>query len=38
MEHPLNETAKHFRLSESRAKSTEKLALDHVKMELPWWN
>jgi RNA polymerase primary sigma factor/RNA polymerase sporulation-specific sigma factor len=37
MEHPLNETAKHFRLSESRAKSTEKLALGHVKMELPWW-
>jgi RNA polymerase primary sigma factor/RNA polymerase sporulation-specific sigma factor len=36
MEHPLNETAQHFHLSESRAKSTEKLALDHVRMELPW--
>ena len=34
--HPLNETAKHFHLSESRAKSTE-LALDNVWLELPWW-
>lgn len=37
MEHPLNETAKHFHLSESRAKSMEKLALDNVWLELPWW-
>ena len=37
MEHPLTETAKHFRLSESRAKSTEALALDNVWLELPWW-
>lgn len=37
MEHPLIETAKHFHLSESRAKSTEKLALDNVWLELPWW-
>ena len=35
--HPLNETAKHFHLSESRAKSTEVLALDNVWLELPWW-
>ena len=35
--HPLNETAKHFHLSASRAKSTEVLALDNVWLELPWW-
>lgn len=35
IEHPLTETAKHFHLSESRAKSTEKTALDNVRMELP---
>lgn len=35
--HPLNETAKHFHLSESRAKTTEALALDNVWLELPWW-
>jgi len=37
MEHPLTETAKHFHLSESRARSTEMLALDNVWLELPWW-
>lgn len=37
MEHPLTETAEHFFLSESRAKSTEKLALDNFWLELPWW-
>ena len=37
MEHPLNETAKHFHLSESRARSTEALVLDNVWLELPWW-
>lgn len=37
IEHPLTETAKHFRLSESRAKKTEALALDNVWLELPWW-
>ena len=37
MEHPLTETAKHFHLSESRATSTEALALDNVWLELPWW-
>ena len=35
--HPLSETAKHFHLSESRAKSTDKLALDNFWLELPWW-
>ena len=37
VEHPLTETAKHFHLSESRAKKTETLALDNVWLELPWW-
>ena len=37
MEHPLTETARHFHLSESRAKSTEALALDNVWLGLPWW-
>jgi RNA polymerase primary sigma factor/RNA polymerase sporulation-specific sigma factor len=37
MEHPLNETAQHFHLSESRAKSTEKAALTNFELELPWW-
>lgn len=37
VEHTLTETAKHFHLSESRAKSTEVLALDNVWLELPWW-
>lgn len=37
IEHPLTETAKHFRLSESRARYTEALALDNVWLELPWW-
>lgn len=37
VEHPLTETAKHFHLSESRAKITEALALDNVWLELPWW-
>ena len=31
------ETAQHFHLSESRAKSTEITALDNVRLELPWW-
>ena len=37
IEHPLTETAKHFHLSESRARSTEALALDNLWLELPWW-
>jgi hypothetical protein len=36
MEHPMNETAKHFHLSENMAKSTERSALDdNVRLELP---
>ena len=34
IEHPLTETAKHFHLSESRAKSTEQTALENVRSEL----
>ena len=37
VEHPLTETAKHFHLSESRARKTEVQALDDVWLELPWW-
>ena len=37
IEHPLTKTAEHFHLSESRAKSTEELAIDNVWLELPWW-
>lgn len=37
MEHPLVGTALHFHLSESRARSTEALALDNLWLELPWW-
>lgn len=36
MEHPLNETAKHFHLSESRAKSIEKTALVNFELKLSW--
>uniref|UniRef100_UPI00405617CC sigma-70 family RNA polymerase sigma factor n=1 Tax=Agathobacter sp. TaxID=2021311 RepID=UPI00405617CC len=35
IEHPLTETAKHFHLSESRTRLTEKAALDNVRLELP---
>lgn len=37
MEHPLVGTVLHFHLSESRARSTEALALDNLWLELPWW-
>lgn len=37
MEHPLVGTALHLHLSESRARSTEALALDNLWLELPWW-
>ena len=30
-------TARHFHLTESRAKATEETALDNVRLELPWW-
>jgi len=36
-EHTFIQTAEHFRLSQSRARTTEKLALDNVWLELPWW-
>ena len=36
IEHSLAETAKHFRLSESRAKHTEILALKELCEKLPW--
>ena len=36
-EHTLPKTARHFHLSESRAKKTEVNALDNVWLELPWW-
>ena len=35
--HDQTETAAHFHLSLSRAKSTERAALDNVRLELPWW-
>ena len=35
IEHPLTETAEHFHLSESRARSTEQTALENVRSELP---
>ena len=31
------DTARHFHLTESRAKATEETALDNVRLELPWW-
>ena len=36
MLHDQAETAAHFHLSLSRAKSTERTALNHVRLELPW--
>jgi RNA polymerase primary sigma factor/RNA polymerase sporulation-specific sigma factor len=33
-EHPLTETSKHFHLSESRAKATEKRALENLRSAL----
>ena len=33
----IKDTASHFHLSESRAKSTEAAALDNARLELPWW-
>jgi len=37
IEHPIPETAEHFNLTVSNVKRTEKLALDNVWLELPWW-
>lgn len=36
-EHTRKETAEHFSLLKSKAKRTEKRALDDVWLELPWW-
>lgn len=36
-ERTLTQTARHFHLSESRARATERQALDDVRLELPWW-
>ena len=36
-ERTLAQTARHFHLSESRARMTESRALDNVRLELPWW-
>lgn len=36
-EKTLKESAAHFHLTESRAKKLEALALDNIRLELPWW-
>lgn len=36
-ERTLTQTARHFHLSESRARMTEHQAVDDVRLELPWW-
>lgn len=36
-ERTLTQTARHFHLSESRARMTERQAVDNVWLELPWW-
>ena len=36
-DHPLAETANHFRLTTHRAKATEALAIENLRLELPWW-
>ena len=36
-EHPLTAAARHFHLSESRARALDKQALDNLRLELPWW-
>lgn len=36
-EHPLTAAARHFHLSENRARSLDKQALDDLRLELPWW-
>ena len=36
-ERTLTQTARHFHLSESRARATERQAVDDVRLELPWW-
>lgn len=36
-EHPLTAAARHFHLSDNRARSLDKQALDGLRLELPWW-
>lgn len=36
-EHPLTAAARHFHLSENRARLLDKQALDDLRLELPWW-
>lgn len=36
-EHPLTAAARHFHLSENRARALDKQAIDDLRLELPWW-
>ena len=36
-EHPLTSAARHFHLSENRARALDAQALDDLRLELPWW-
>lgn len=36
-EHPLAAAARHFHLSENRARELDAQAIDNLRLELPWW-
>ena len=36
-EHPLTAAARHFHLSENRARALDAQAIDDLWLELPWW-
>lgn len=36
-EHPLTAAARHFHLSENRARTLDVQAIDNLRLELPWW-
>ena len=36
-EHPLTAAARHFHLSENRARALDAQAIDDFRLELPWW-
>lgn len=36
-EHPLTAAARHFHLSENRARALDAQAIDNLRLELPWW-
>ena len=36
-EHPLTAAARHFHLSENRARALDAQAIDDLRLELPWW-